>query len=337
MRNRGLLVLFAVVTISILVTITSAHIPIIPEDGTTLETATEIIDPWKSWFYYSELNPGESHYYSFEATAGERIRFMVNVPLFEGDRGFNPTFILMGPGITNQSTPDTSIELPSGAGVMVIEPTTLEPEFEGFTPLAQYMIVDVNMSAPETGTYYIAIYDGTVGGRYALVTGYVEAYSITGWILVPIDAMIILQWSGQNLLLILLPMFIPLTLGLVFLVRKHRSVFSMKQLPSLLGTLGGLMFLGSSLSFFTEMIIALIYAPYNWTIIASVIFITIPLVLGLAALRITHKENWDQKKSRLLLLIIIGLIAPFVWAGLFIGPFFVILAGIIPLIKRTPT
>jgi hypothetical protein len=97
------------------------------------------------------------------------------------------------------------------------------------------------------------------------------------------------------------------------------------------------MFLGSSLSFFTEMIIALIYAPYNWTIIASVIFITIPLVLGLAALRITHKENWDQKKSRLLLLIIIGLIAPFVWAGLFIGPFFVILAGIIPLIKRTPT
>jgi hypothetical protein len=337
MKNRGFLVLFAVCSACILMSVASAHIPIIPEDGTTLATATEIIDPWKSWFYYSELSPGESHYYSFEATADERIRFMVNVPLPEGDRGFNPTFILMGPGITNQGTPDASIEIPSGAGVMVIEPSTLEPEFEGFTPLAQYMIVDVNMSAPETGIYYIAMYDGTVGGRYALVTGYVEAYSITGWILVPLDAMIILQWSGQNLLLILLPIFIPLILGLFFLVRKHRSAFTQKQLPSLLGTLGGLMFLGSGLSFFTQMVIALLYAPYNWTIIASVIFITIPLLLGLATLMITHKEGWTQKKSRLLMIIIVGLIAPFVWAGLFIGPIFVILAGIIPLVKSTPT
>ncbi|TFG32388.1 hypothetical protein EU528_03515 [Candidatus Thorarchaeota archaeon] len=327
----------AVCTVFFVGTITSAHIPIVPEDGTTLATATEIIDPWKSWFYYSEIAPGDSHYYSFEAMADERIRFMVNVPLPEGDRGFLPTFILMGPGISNQGTPDASIEIPSGAEVMVIESSTLEPEFEGFTPLSQYKTVDLNMSAPETGTYYIAIYDGTIGGRYALVTGYVEAYSITGWIAVPLDAMIILQWSGQNLFLILLPMFIPLILGLFFLVWRHRSVFNLQQLPSILGTMGGLMFLGSSLSFFTQMVLALLYAPYNWTIIATIIFITIPLLLGVVTLMITHKENWIQKKSRLLSLIIIGIIAPFVWAGLFIGPIFVIVAGIIPMIRNTST
>jgi len=336
MRNRSLLVIVAIFSICFVSTITSGHIPKVPDDGTTLATATEIIDPWKSWFYYSELSSGEAHYYKFDAIANERIRFMVNVPIPEGARGFNPTFILMGPGITNQGTPHASIEIPSSAGVMVIDPSALEPEYEGFTPMSQYMTVDLNMSAPETGTYYIAIYDGITGGRYALVTGYVEAYTIVGWLAVPLDVLTLLQWSGQNLVFILLPLFIPLILGIVFLLLKHRSMFTISQIPALLGTMGGLMFLGSSLSFFSQTVYALTQAPANWTVWASVIFATLPLILGIIVLRLVQRENWDQSKTKILTLVIISLIAPFVWAGLYIGPTLVIIAGLLPLVINTP-
>ena len=333
MRTRGIFFLAAICSICLLATMTSAHIPIVPDDGTTLATATEIIDPWKSWFYYSELGAGEVHYYTFEATANERLRFMLNVPIPEGIRGFNPTFVLMGPGITDVGSPSVSLETPSGAGVMVIEPAALEPEYEGFTPMSQYMTIDLNMSAPETGSYYIAVYEESMGGRYALVTGYVEAYTVLEWISVPLMVITLLQWSGQNIVFILLPLFVPLLLGLIFLIYRQRSLFSSKRLPKLLGILGGLMFLGSSFSFFSQMLYALTQAPANWTIIASLIFASLPLILSIVTLRIVQQEGWEQKRGKLLSLIILSLIAPFVWAGLYIGPVLVILSGLLPLVR----
>ena len=52
---------------------------------------------------------------------------------------------------------------------------------------------------------------------------------------------------------------------------------------------------------------------------------------------IVHKENWGQSRIKLLSLVIIGLIAPFVWAGLFIGPILIIVTGIVPLVAKTLT
>ncbi|MGY5853650.1 MAG: hypothetical protein RTU92_08810 [Candidatus Thorarchaeota archaeon] len=332
--NRRLLVIFSVViSLSILAVTADAHIPIVPDDGTTLATATEVIDPWKSWFYYSNLDAGEMHYYSFEATEGGRIRFMLNVPIPEGDRGFTPGLVLMGPNVTDQGTHPAGLEIPVSAGVMVIEASPLEAEYEGFTPLSQYTAVDLNMSAPSTGTYYIAVYEGTTGGRYAFVTGYVEAYSLLGWIMVPFMAITIIMWSGQNLLFILLPMLLPLILGLFFLAARHRSVFSRERALTLLGTMGGLLILGSSLSFFTQMTLGLLQAPYNWTVIMSIIFATIPLLLGLAVLQTVHFEGWEIKRGKKIVLIVLGIISPFVWAGFYLGPILVVIAGLVPMFR----
>ena len=333
MNRRLLFILTIVVSLTFLVASTDAHIPIVPDDGTTLATATEVIDPWKSWFYYSDLEAGEIHYYTFEATVGERIRFMLNVPIPEGDRGFSPGLVLMGPSVTDQGTNPTGLEIPVGAGVMVIAASPLEAEYEGFTPLSQYTAVDLNMSAPSTGTYYIAVYEGTTGGRYAFVTGYVEAYSLLGWIMVPSMAITIIMWSGQNLLFILLPMLLPLILGLIFLAARHRSVFSRERALTLLGTMGGLLILGSSLSFFTQMTLGLLQAPYNWTVIMSIIFATIPLILGLAVLQTTHSEGWESKRGKKIALIVLGIISPFVWAGLYLGPILVFIAGLVPMFR----
>jgi hypothetical protein len=328
MNRRLLLILTLCLSLSFLVTLTDAHIPIVPNDGTTLATATEVIDPWKSWFYYSELDAGVPHYYTFEATAGERIRFMLNVPIPEVDRGVLPTLVLMGPGVTNQGTPAGFLEIPVGAGVMVFEPSP-HLEFEGFTPLAQYEVVDLNMSAPSTGTYYIAVYDASTGGRYAFVTGYVEAYSLLEWITVPSAAMLILIWSGQSLLVLLLLNLLPLILGLIFIVLKHRSVLSRENLLMLLGTVGGLLFLGSSLSFFVQTIYALLQASYNWTAIMSLVFMIAPLLLGVAVLRIVLSDDWKNIMKNKIALVVLGLVAPFLWTGLYFGPILVVLTGLV--------
>ncbi|MFX1561485.1 MAG: hypothetical protein ACFFBL_12920 [Promethearchaeota archaeon] len=333
--NRGLFALLTItISLTFMVVVADAHIPIVPNDGTTLATATEIIDPWKSWFYYTNLDSGVAHYYSFEASAGERIRFMLKVPIPEGDRGFTPNLVLMGPGVTNQSTPPVSLEIPVGAGIMVIESSALEAEYEGFTPLSQYTTVSFNMSAPATGTYYIAIYDETTGGRYALVTGYVEAYDVLQWITVPSMAITIIMWSGQSFLFILLLILLPLILGLVILAVRNRTSFSKEKAITLIGTMGGLLLLGSSFFFVAQMTLSLLAAPYNWTVIVSVLFTIIPLILGVSVLWIIRTEGWENQRGKKIVLIILGLIAPFVWAGLYLGPVLVIIAGLAPLVKQ---
>lgn len=327
--------LVAVVTLLTVAGSASAHIPIVPVGGTTLGTAVVIDDPWKSWFYYSSLAVDQPHYYQFDASAGERIRFMVNVPIEEGDRGFAPTFVLMGPGVANQGSAPGFLETPATGGVMVIEPTALESEFEGFTPLAQYITTDLNMSAPETGTYYIAVYEETTAGRYALVTGYVEAYSIVQWITVPFMAITILMWTGQAWWMILTPMLLPLIIGLVFIFLKHREALTKENMPSLIGTMAGFLFVGSGISIFSQMIYALLYAPANWTIIASVIFGSLPLLLGLGLVKLVHTAGWTESIGKGITIIIVAVIGLFVWAGLIVGPLLAILSGLIPIVKRT--
>jgi hypothetical protein len=337
MSRRVLVISVMILSLSLLVAMADAHIPVVPNDGTTIATATEIIEPWKSWFYYSALESDVPHYYSFEATAGERIRFMLNVPIPEGDRGFSPNMVLMGPGVSDQGTPPGFLEIPGGVGVMVLEADTLEAEYEGFTPLSQYTTVDLNMSAPTTGTYYIAVYEDGAGGRYALVTGYVEAYSVFEWIIVPSMAMTIIMWSGQNIWFILLPMLLPLMVGMIYLAGLNRDLFTKVKLASLVGIMGGLLFLGSSMSFFLQMTLALLQAPYNWTVILSIVFATIPLILGVAVLRTVSREDWMNQRTKKIVMIAVGLVALFTWTGLYMGPLLVIVAGLIPSTRTDPS
>jgi chromate transport protein ChrA len=81
------------------------------------------------------------------------------------------------------------------------------------------------------------------------------------------------------------------------------------------------------------MMIGLFQASYNWTAIVSILFTILPLILGLAVLRIVRAENWESMQSRRISLVVIGIIAPFAWTGLYLGPIMVIAAGLVPLFK----
>jgi len=307
----------------------SAHVPKAPNDGTTLDTATYITDPWRSWFYYSEIAADQFHYYEFEVTAGERIRFMLNIPIPDGNAGFEPGFVLMGPGVVDQGIAPDSLEIPSGAGVMVVEFQEPTPEYEGFTPLSQYEIVDLNMSAPATGTYYIAVFDESIGGNYALVTGYVESYNLLEWIAVPFLSIAILEWTGQSFILILLVMLLPVILGIPVLGYTRRDLLNREGVLFFMGMTGGLLILGSGVSMITQMIYALTQAPSNWTVIVTVVFSTIQLILGLGTLLAVKRQNTNTLAKRSTYLILIGAIALFAWAGLIVGPVLLMVNGLV--------
>ena len=91
-------IFLTLVSHTIIVSETLAHAPLGPGDNESLETATEIIDPTKSWAIYAKLHEGgEAQYYRFNATAGQRIHIMLYKSTRPEDTDFLPGFVLMGP------------------------------------------------------------------------------------------------------------------------------------------------------------------------------------------------------------------------------------------------
>jgi hypothetical protein len=324
MNSRNLSLLFFILTFSLLLPTANAHIPIAVDGNNSLGTAIQITEHWKSWFYYSELDSNEIHYYQFEAVQGERIRFLVEIPLAEGDAGFQPGMILMGPGIVGVAP--SGLESPGGVGVMVLESTELIAEYEGFTPLSQYKSVDLNMTAPETGTYYVAVFAESTGGRYALATGYVEAYSLIEWLTVPFMVIELLEWSGQYLSFILLLMLFPVLIGMPLIFYLEKGKEKNRSTLVWVGNLASLMILGSGVSTLIQMIIALAGAPSNWTAILTLIIAGIQLLLGFIAFRTINRSDSLHTRSGLIL-IILGAISPVAWAGLILGPILLLIIG----------
>ncbi|MFW9944946.1 MAG: hypothetical protein ACFFB7_08105, partial [Candidatus Sifarchaeia archaeon] len=72
MKRRLLILLVSIALIGLLTSIVSAHVPLAPEPGETLDTAVEIVNPTKSWVVYSDLHESEEpHYFRFQIDEGE--------------------------------------------------------------------------------------------------------------------------------------------------------------------------------------------------------------------------------------------------------------------------
>jgi hypothetical protein len=91
---------------------------------------------------------------------------------------FAPWLVIAGPGISQQDTVPSSIELPGGDTAVVI--TGMHPlnaDYEPFTPIAGYQTAMYDGLAPSTGTYIIAVYTPGEAGPYTLATGTLEAFT----------------------------------------------------------------------------------------------------------------------------------------------------------------
>ena len=135
-----------------------AHVPVFGGEGKSPETAIRIEDPSKSRVLYGQLAPGDLRYYSFKMEKGERIVLGPIIPVEQGNEGFIPNLIFIGPGLVDEGKLPETLEVPEGYGAKVLSYSLPEsPVYEGFTPCVFYSLDKLDIKAPESGIYCAAV------------------------------------------------------------------------------------------------------------------------------------------------------------------------------------
>ena len=311
----------------------SGHSPLISGDTSNLDEAMFIPDPTKSWAIYGELHEGrEAHYYRFEIKKGQRIYISLMKPTSTEYEGFMPGFVLMGPGLeTRGNIPEYVEKSVSENAIVVTGMQPAEATYEPFAPSSFYQLAELNIPAPESGTYHIAVFEPFQGGHYSLAIGQRETFTLIEWILIPISLISIYQWEGQSLIMIFLPVAVITALGLIFLLKKN---WIPKTLFEWTGIIGGFLFIGTGFLVIFQMALAVFRTSMVQEAAVTILFAIIPIILGIWIIRIImhNREKIDARKRAYLA--ILGIFALFAWAGFLVGPVLAVLASIIPVRKK---
>jgi hypothetical protein len=313
--------------------IVSAHTPLFSHDNSSLQTAYTINDPAKSWAVYANLpSTDAAAYYKFHMDAGGDIDITLLSPLNPADSHFLPSFVLMVPDSASNDPVPSFVEIPIGYGTTVVNGTNPAiATYEPFSPGWFYQLANLTLSAPVTGTYYIAVYDQENTGNYGLPVGYVEGYTIPEILMLPYNLQLVFVWEGQNLFLVLLPLMISLVLGGTLIYwRTTKGKEPKDDLSMWLAAFGGLAFIGYAGINFYQMLLALTKTGWDSGAIVSILFAILPLVLGAIGLRYALKRKAKNTIYHRLGLVAIGVVGLMLWTGLYIGPALMILAAILP-------
>ena len=343
------------------------HVPLIGGGNEDISSALHISNPAKSWAIYAVLENETVHYFSFDVREGERIYLGLLKSTDPADEGFLPDLLLIGPGIGVQS--GSSAQQPEGntslEGAVLLENSAIPkniilPEslkdlgalaadgregittYEPFGPSSFIELAEINLSAPQSGRYYAAVYENTMkeeaslaaaepvakgGGHYGLVVGYREEFSFTDRMIAPIQIASVYIWEGQSIIMILIPYLVALIAGgLIYRRGSRRSSFS------LAGTLAGFLFLGTSSLVITQMIYSLSRAPYGPEVYITMAIILFHALLGVASIRLARGEAGILQRS---LLAVIGTLALLGGSGMILGPILAVSASFLPTMKRS--
>lgn len=344
------------------------HVPLIGGGNEDISSALHISNPAKSWAIYAVLENETVHYFSFDVREGERIYLGLLKSTDPADEGFLPDLLLIGPGIGIQSSPSPQLPegntSPEGAAVLlensaipknIVLPESLKDlgalaadgkegitTYEPFGPSSFIELAEINLSAPQSGRYYAAVYENTMkeeaslaaaepvakgGGHYGLVVGYREEFSFTDRMIAPIQIASVYIWEGQSIIMILIPYLVALIAGgLIYRRGSRRSSFN------LAGTLAGFLFLGTSSLVITQMIYSLSRAPYGPEVYITMAIILFHALLGVASIRLARGEAGILQRS---LLAVIGTLALLGGSGMILGPILAVSASFLPTMKRS--
>ena len=344
------------------------HVPLIGGGNEDISSALHISNPAKSWAIYAVLENETVHYFSFDVREGERIYLGLLKSTDPADEGFLPDLLLIGPGIGIQSSPSAQLPegntSPEGAAVLlensaipknIVLPESLKDlgalaadgregiaTYEPFGPSSFIELAEINLSAPQSGWYYAAVYENTMkeeaslaaaepvakgGGHYGLVVGYREEFSFTDRMIAPIQIASVYIWEGQSIIMILIPYLVALIAGgLIYRRGSRRSSFS------LAGTLAGFLFLGTSSLVITQMIYSLSRAPYGPEVYITMAIILFHALLGVASIRLARGGAGILQRS---LLAVIGTLALLGGSGMILGPILAVSASFLPTMKRS--
>jgi hypothetical protein len=328
---------FAIMIIAVLVLLpafsASAHTPLFSHDNTSLQTAFVINDPAKSWAVYANLpSTNAAAYYRFQMDAGGDIDITLLSSEDPADSHFLPSFVLMIPGSLSNDPVPSFVDVPTGYGTIMvngIDPGTAT--YEPFSPGWFYQLANLTLSAPVTGTYYVAVYDQTNTGNYGLPVGYIEGYTIPEILMLPYDLQLVFVWEGQNIFVVLLPLILSLVLGGMLIHWRTTKGKGAKDDLSMWATaFGSLAFIGYAGIDAYQMIFALTKTGWDPGALVSILFLLLPLALGAIGLRYALKQRAKTTIYHRLALVAIGVVGLMLWTGLYIGPALMVLAAILP-------
>ena len=323
----------------------SAHVPLTSGGNDHIEGAFTVTDPTKSWVAYGNLaGAGDARYYQMEMVAGDELRLSLFTP--DGGAAFVPGLVVMGPGLSSSGEVPPFVEMHhhdeihSGAeatdyGTAVIEGTVpAGAEFEPFTPSALYPAAVYSYRVTEPGTWYVAVYapeTSTSGGNFGLAIGYREVFTFSEWLLVPFSVMNIHRWEGQAWALILGPLIVTVIagFGLIYWWRRRDR----RRGPVIDGPYGwlsvtaGLLYLGTAMMLLVQTLLALAKTGPTAAVIIPAVSITVTILPALFAIHSgLQSTGWGTTIGGVLM-IAVGIVGLFLWAGLLLGPIAAFAAG----------
>ncbi|MFC2050977.1 hypothetical protein ACFLTN_07380 [Chloroflexota bacterium] len=310
-----------------------AHSPQFPEGNHSLETAYQINYAAKSWAIYTALeHPDKGDYYKLTVSSGDKIQVSLITPDNPSKSGFMPSFALLIPGLTQKDSVPTYIEVPAGYGAIVVNGTNpQEATYEAFSPGWFYEVAKLTMNAPADGIYYIVVFDNAhKTGNYGLPVGYIEEFTPTEWVMIPYNVHVTYTWEGQNQFVTLLPIILVLIIGGIIFYWRNKKGMAPKGISKWLAAFAGLMFLGTAASIIYQMLLTFSVTGATGEAVFTFLFVTISTLLGTVTLLYAVRNKPALTLWRRVALFAMGVIALFVWSGLYLGPALAILAALVP-------
>jgi hypothetical protein len=306
----------------LLLALAQAHVPVISGGQNEISSAQPISDALKSWAIYSFLEGGRPQYYRFDAEQGQRIYLSLLASTNPREADFQPSIVLLGPGLESRGDPPLGLEVPSGYGHLAVEGHKGgSAVYEPFGPSNYYHLAEIDLPAPESGRYYVAVY-GNESGHYSLAVGFAEKFGFAERITSPLLLLYVYSWEGQSPLTILMPWVAAALVGAVIVLHSSRRTFFYCA-----GTMAALLFMGTSASVLSQTIYSLMRASYGPEVAISLALALLPAVLGVIALRLSRGEAGILQRS---ILAAVGTLALLAGSGLIIGPVLAIAASVMP-------
>jgi hypothetical protein len=333
-RGRNFLCLYLVVLLLAGIGIVSAHAPLGVGSNEDIANATRFDTPDKSYVLYTGLHEGgEAQYYHFPMQKGQILYGSFQVP---GPGSMVPDIVIIGPGIEAAGTVPSFVEVPAGSGAMVIPGTTPgKPSYEPFSPQPIYEAGRFNVTVPNDGDYYIAVY-GPTGGKYSLAPGFLEEFTASEWLLIPFSVIAIHLWEGQSPFVVFAPLIVVVIGGLALLLLYRKELGLQNDPIRWTILLSGLLYLGGAAMTALQIVHVVQVTGYGNEVLVTIMLIAGPVILGIFAIM----EGMQQPRPDSLLksgikMIIIGILGLLLWAGLIIGPVLAIISGVLILVKRS--
>lgn len=328
MTVRAAPALLVLLVISLLVLPACAHAPLNPGESGDLATAVLITQPEKSYVIYGHLHePGEIAYYRFDMAEGQTL----HAALLVNSRSTTaPDLIVMGPGIPSSGIPPETLQISPGSGVVVMDGRLPEhPGYEPFSPSALYPVASYTTVVPAMGTYYAVVVTSVGEQDYSFAPGFREEFTASEWLLVPVSVIGIHEWEGQSPFIVLAPCGAVVLIGIALLLRQQRRTGISRSPFGWCAITAGLLYLGGASVTFTQMVRALGITGWDNSAVLTLLFIIIPVVLGIAAIRTGFAAGHPVQLKERVIVAVVGVLGLVFWAGLIIGPVIAFAAAVV--------